>query len=70
MKGGQVQHLVILPILATLELSKSLPKPDKLYYVTICCALIWVFNIFLSLSCWCFLQSQCFGLLRHIIKDC
>jgi hypothetical protein len=45
MKGGQVQHLAFLPISLTLDLSKSLQRPGKLYYVTVYCAVIWVFKI-------------------------
>ncbi len=52
MKGGQAQHLAFLPILVTLDRSKSLQRPGKLYYVTVYCAVIWVFQI--PLSRWCF----------------
>ncbi len=51
MKGGQAQHLAFLPVLVTLDLSKSLQRPGKLYYVTVYCAVIWVFNIPLSCRC-------------------
>ncbi len=45
--------LVFLPILATLDLSKSFQRPGKLYYVTVYYAVIWVVKIPLSLSRWC-----------------
>jgi hypothetical protein len=53
MKGGQAQHLAFLPISVTLDLRKSLQRPGKLYYVTVYCAVIWIFKIPLSLSRWC-----------------
>ncbi len=53
MKGGQAQQLAFLSILVTLDLSKSLQRPGKLYYVTIYCVVIWVFTIPLSLPCRC-----------------
>ncbi len=39
-----MQHLAFLPILVILDLRKSFQRPGKLYYVTVYCAVIWVFN--------------------------
>jgi hypothetical protein len=50
-----VQHLAFLLVLVNFDLSKSLQRPGKLYCLTVYCAMIWVFKISLSLSCWCFI---------------
>jgi hypothetical protein len=63
MRGGQVQHFVLLLVLVThdntrtifRQLSKNLQRPGKLYYVTVYYAMLWVFKI--SLFGWCFIAE-------------